>query len=426
MTAASDVSMHPTLVERVKSEERRLLADGSLLGDEALQRAYQVFRARFGPEVLAGLDGAALLDRMHARGPAAANSSLMYWLEFKNDDEFPGGQFGGIAGGSALKFGIYQQPQSGKWFTGTSRDISEISVDEAIEFARRQRDQLVDAADILAQADSDPGSVDFADLERRILEAAPDVSTSAWGHKYLGMVGPDLVDMFHAPRWQHYHLIRLLRVPPAGDRYAVGGEFARIARETGMPLARLCRLLVSMHGGVRRYWRVGTGPLSQPGAEWLGMRDGGYIAVGWDVGDLSDIGADQEGKDVLRGRIEHLYESKAVLSRQARQLFNFLTAFQEGDIIVAASGNTLVGIGEVAGDYYHEPGATFPNRRPVRWLDTSQWAMPDPEGKLTTVQELGKAPNRSRSSSACSSRMRRPPLHPLRPAAQPRHQSLPP
>ncbi len=393
MTTSSTSTIRPVLLERIRTAERRLLADGSLLPDEQMQQAYGEFRARFGPDVLAGLDGLALLERMHARGPAANNSSMMYWLEFKNDDEFPEGMFGGIAGGSALKFGIYQQPHSGKWFTGNSRDVREISVEEAIEFARRQRDQVVAASRILLAAGDDASAVDFVDVGRRVMEAAPDVADLAWGHKYLGLIAPALVDMFHRQWWQQYQLIRLLQVPPEGNRYVIGGAHARIAQELGIPLGRYCRLLVYEHGGTKRYWRVGTGPAGSPGAEWPGMRDGGYAAVGWEIGDLSDIPATREGKEALRGRIEHLYEAKAALGNGTQQLFNFLTAMKEGDIVVAGAGNTVLGIGEIAGDYYFVPREGFPHRRPVRWLDTSEWPLADPEARLTTVKELGKPRN---------------------------------
>jgi len=42
---------------------------------------------------------------MHDHGN---RDSLVYWLEFKDDEEFPA-SFGSIAGGSALKFGIYRR-----------------------------------------------------------------------------------------------------------------------------------------------------------------------------------------------------------------------------------------------------------------------------------------------------------------------------
>ena len=62
-----------------------------------------LFRDRFGPAVLRELDGEALLQLMHGR-ESTDSKCLAYWLEFKNDDEFAGNRFGGIRGGSALKF----------------------------------------------------------------------------------------------------------------------------------------------------------------------------------------------------------------------------------------------------------------------------------------------------------------------------------
>ena len=38
---------------------------------------------------------------------------MIYWLEFKNDDEFPS-IFGSIAGGSALKYGFYRRQETGR------------------------------------------------------------------------------------------------------------------------------------------------------------------------------------------------------------------------------------------------------------------------------------------------------------------------
>jgi len=268
----------------------------------------------------------------------------MYWLEFKNDEEFSEGVFGGIRGGNALKFGIYQQPTSGKWFTGTSMNVSEISVDEAIDFARQQRDQMVAASRILLTAGDDPSAVDFVDLEVRLMAAAPLVARTAWGHKYLGLISPELVDKFHAQSFKEYHLIRLLQFPPRGDRYITGGCMHGSRSKVGIPLGRFCRLLVYVNGGPRRYWRVAAGSAGSSGAAWSGMREGGYVAVSWEADDLSDIAATKAGKEERRGRIAHVYQSPASLGQETQQLFNFLTAMNEGDIIVAEAGDSILGI----------------------------------------------------------------------------------
>src|ERR1044072_1622114 len=70
---------------------------------QQLDKEYTVFRQKFGPEGLLNLDGEVLLSSMHDLGN---HDSLVYWLEFKNDEEFATSKFGSIAGGSALKFRI--------------------------------------------------------------------------------------------------------------------------------------------------------------------------------------------------------------------------------------------------------------------------------------------------------------------------------
>ena len=74
------------------------------------------------PGVLTKLDGEDLLETMHAHGN---KDSLVYWLEFKNDDEFPA-RFGSIAGGSAFKFGIFRRKETGTWVTADEGKTPEI------------------------------------------------------------------------------------------------------------------------------------------------------------------------------------------------------------------------------------------------------------------------------------------------------------
>lgn len=129
---------------------QRLQNESKLLSDSQLDECYQRFRQRFGIDQLRRLDGQALLETMHAHGN---QDSLVYWLEFKNDEEFPA-QFGSIAGGSALKFGIYRRADTGVWMTGTSKNQRELTLDEAIVIARKHRDQLAIGVDLLSQLPS--------------------------------------------------------------------------------------------------------------------------------------------------------------------------------------------------------------------------------------------------------------------------------
>ena len=55
---------------------------GDLPSSQQLDGYYRLFRQKFGPEMLASLDGEVLLNLMHDFG---THDSLVYWLEFKND-----------------------------------------------------------------------------------------------------------------------------------------------------------------------------------------------------------------------------------------------------------------------------------------------------------------------------------------------------
>jgi 5-methylcytosine-specific restriction enzyme B len=93
-------------------------------------------------------------------------------------------------------------------------------VDEAIAIARRQRDELLTGDKVLAALDSRYCSDDpYARLQIAMSEAAPDLSGSGWAHKYWFLIHGDGLDDFHSPRYQRFHLLKLLQMLP--DRVAI-------------------------------------------------------------------------------------------------------------------------------------------------------------------------------------------------------------
>jgi len=109
-------SLDSRVEKSLRDAHDALALRGELLSAERLQACYAAFRSRFGPDVLKSLDGPALLNAMHTHGN---KESLVYWLEFKNDDEFPGPTFGSIAGGSAHKFGLFRRKETNQWVVGS-------------------------------------------------------------------------------------------------------------------------------------------------------------------------------------------------------------------------------------------------------------------------------------------------------------------
>lgn len=386
VSSDADAPLDPALRAELRSRFDTLLAQGQVLRREQLDAAYRRFRERFGPEVLAALDGERLLATMHGR---STKDSLVYWLEFKDDEEFPRG-FGSIAGGSALKFGFYQA-RDGGWWTGSPQKQTPLSLDEAIERARAQRAQLLEGARILAGF-SGTSADDYAERQRQLTAAAPDVAETSWGHKYFSLLAPERLDDYHAPAYQRYHLIKLLQRPAEG-RYANAAHFVRFARELSITPNQLAAVLNHRDGSPHEYWRIGTSLQGESETEWPRMRDGGFIAIGWtELGDLSGTTASREAKDALRLRMGELFAAPSnVTSRKTQEVFNFTVNVHERDVVLAMEGRTVKGVGVVRGPYYFEQGdGPFGHRHRVEWLDTSEWLLPEPEGLRTTFVPLSR------------------------------------
>ena len=98
MENTTDGVLSQRVADRLRREHQLLYDSGALMTSDQLRDAYDRFRSRFGPERLLSIDGEPLLDLIHDH---SNRDSLVYWLEFKDDDEMPA-VFGSIAGGSSI------------------------------------------------------------------------------------------------------------------------------------------------------------------------------------------------------------------------------------------------------------------------------------------------------------------------------------
>ena len=383
------------LKKSLHEAHRRMLEAGELLSLPRLDECYSLFRSRFGPDVLSRLDGELLLNTMHAHG----KDSLVYWLEFKNDEEMPA-KFGSIAGGSAHKFGIYRRKDTGVWTTGSPRKQEELSVNDAIDIARGHRDQLVAGVDALSRLARQATDTEYVSLQREMDSRAPYVSSTAWGHKYFSLLFPDKLDDYHVEEYQRFHLVKLLERPPEDrGRYVAAGMFMRLARELEWPVNHLTSVLNQVNGRPYRIWRVGTDlGESSSGTIWPSVRDQNCVAIGWpSVGDLSQFGHDQKSKArITQLLVRHYDLAPNVASRKAGEILNFATVMAEGEPVLAASGERIIGLGRIAGPYRFDSQTheDAPHQRSVTWEWTGEFKLPNPrEGLRTTVRSLRESDN---------------------------------
>ena len=377
----------------IRTRFEELQKEGKIYSKPQLDEYYTTFRARFGPDVLSGLDGEALLNFMHDLGN---RDSLVYWLEFKNDDEFNTRRFGSIAGGSALKFRVFRRKETGNWQAGSAKGYfpEDISVENAIEMARTHRTQLLKGVELLQDLSDDASDDDYALLQDQMDELSPDVSTLAWGHKYFSLLFPDKLDDFHSPDYQRFHILKLLQLPPEGDgRYICAGRFVSAAKEVDLPINHFTTTLNAVQGRLHRYWRVGTRGGKSNVSHWPMMRERGCIAVGWKkMPDLSWVEAKKEARTKLKKALKEKYPDQhpSAIGNESSQIRHFVAGASEGDIVLAADGATILGIGRINGEYRYEPQFDFPHQRPVEWLSLDEWKMPVTEGLRSTIREIKK------------------------------------
>ena len=390
--ASGEVMLSEGKRQEILNKHEELLNEGKLYTKAQLEAFYSTFRQRFSPEVLSGLDGEALLNLMHDHGN---KDSLVYWLEFKNDEEFDTKRFGSIAGGSALKFRIFRRKETGNWQAGGEKNKpQDISVEEAIEYARTHRDQLLKGVKLLEELPEDASDDDYAQLQDQMDEQAPDVSTLAWGHKYFSLLFPEKLDDYHSPDWQRFHILKLLQLPPEGDgRYICAGRFVSAAMEVELPMNQFTATLNSVQGRLHRYWRVGTRGGEDKVSHWPMMQERDCIAIGWKkMQDLSWVEAKRETRKKLKQALKDTYPDQhpSAIGNDCSQITHFVAGLNEGDIVLAADGAKVLGIGRVAGEYRYEPQFDFPHQRSVEWLSFDEWKMPVAEGLRSTVREIRK------------------------------------
>ena len=137
------------------------------------------------------------------------------------------------------------------------------------------------------------------------------------------------------------------------------------------------------------YWRIGTKDDDED--YWEMMKSDNVVCIGWpNLGNLDDTEIENK-KDIdelLHTKGSYVNDNRN-RSRKALEIFNFYKTAKEGDVVLAQSGHTALGIGIVKDEYNYEIKSGFPHQRNVEWVKIfDHGEFKNEEGSQTTFVPL--------------------------------------
>jgi 5-methylcytosine-specific restriction protein B len=361
----------------LEAEGKRLL---TAIDAELIDRQRAHFLQAYGPERLASMADADLLRLLPYN--QANEQPLDYWLEFRNDASFQNRLFGSIAGGSAAKFGAWQDRRTGQWRAKLrgARTIQNISVQKALQIVQERRHEVLAAVAALqpfttqAIQDIDPEAV-----QTTIKTAAPRWHGSAWLHKYLHLVYPERIIWSATSAHLQADLYRLGQ--PATGTAPYGLDIRILQFWAGIPA--LAQLPLELR------YRI-TGGL-QPRTHWCWLVKDSVcidqlladesVALGpAQIGNLAGVFSLLRKTHVRAGIASAFQE--AGLEFDATAASDLLCLGHEltsGSLIALfEDAVTVRAIGEINGSYHYAFREERPHRLSVNWLCTEPVSLSKP------------------------------------------------
>ena len=329
-----------------------------------LKDLYDKFNRKFSPETLKRIPDKDLLITLFY-SEAKTGDSLCHWLEFNQDIRR---YCGGIAGGSAYKYKLYQRRKDGAWVTGSASKPKLLNYQEALDEGRSIRDKLVLGAEIIAECGDLSTAESYEQLDTKLRQGIGDIAGYTWVHKYFHMIFPDKFITWHLSEMQKHYLFAY-GVKPSDKLYGSSGQLAIIARLAGMSVYEFSSVTYAMFGERKTFLRLGTSDGQNGSTLFATWKAPDIACMGFnEAGDMRLLEDDKDKKKTLAERLVKppLNLASNIASRKAGELLNFYEANQDS-VFVAVNGQQLLALGDQVQDYRYNDGQKMAHCRPVSW-----------------------------------------------------------
>ena len=343
-----------------------LIDSGNIATEKDLDEQYKLFRQKFGPDVLKNLNGEELLEYVFDHG---RKDTLNYWLEFKNDDEFQTKNFGGIAGGTALKFGIFKSRKTGEWTIGSPKKMESVDATQAAKIAEDIINRLLKGVSFIEKSLINYNDNTYDKLQKELDEILDQYSNYAWIHKYYHLLFPDKIDDFHSEKFQKFYLRKLkIKFKEKNGLYYLSNKFVSEAKRLNIPTSHYTAILLEYFGQVHNYWAF---HLNNKNGDSKKMVDNNYIF--YDFQELDNLdNIDFKNKTEAKKYIKEYLVKKGIkvnknIEKKITEIVSFYFDFDINDTIVLLKENSILGIGKIDGPYEFRKNEKFPHTKPIKW-----------------------------------------------------------
>ncbi len=330
---------------------------------EEIENVRKEFLSRYSPEKLAALTDDEILDGIFY-SDGDNSESLCFYLERNNDCRK---DFGGIAGGSAFKFGLFKKKESGQWTSGSPTNPILLSEDEALQRGKAIRNALIKGVEVIQNAELNSLEAYeklHDDLKEQVGEQFFDW---AWFHKYFAIVCCDKLSCYHNNDWQN-HILYSFGIKPSKKYYARSGQIAMIENYAGMYYRQFYSAHIERFGRVKTFFRIGTTSDGKSVfSDWIKR---GVAGIGWnDIGPLDEYESGASlSKDEIADKLSELYYQgdKRTSSKKAGEITRFFDT-DEDSVLVAANGEKILGLMDDLGEYFYDSSAAMAHMKPGKW-----------------------------------------------------------
>jgi 5-methylcytosine-specific restriction protein B len=287
--------------------------------------------------------------QQYALGLEPKDNSFCYWLEFNTD------ALGRIGGGNAFKHVVFFRKKENKW------EFEPGFQNEEAAF-KQVRNGLVALIQLASEGK-------YEQLE----SVEPFRRQNLTRGKILSLYFPDrFLSVFSVEHLKAFCI--QLGVQTTFDSQITMNralmQFKHDSEETkNWSNVKFMAFLYEKFPPAIEFWKIAPGENAR---FWEECKTEGFMCMGWD--DVGDVRQYENQEDFKAGFLKHKPNSGA----KWRELWNFATDVNKGDVIVANNGLTsIVGTGKSEGEYY------FDSARPeykhclrVNWEDTEEKKVP--------------------------------------------------